>query len=81
MRVLAGVLMIHHGSEGGLGPANFGTGGEGSPAAAVPAPALATTIPNPNPNPNPPPSLAMTTTAAMRRAPTRQASTVSSRTY
>ena len=36
MRVLAGVLMIHHGSEGGLGPANFGTGGEGSPAAPVP---------------------------------------------
>jgi len=27
MRVLAGVLMIHHGSEGGLLPANFGTEG------------------------------------------------------
>ena len=27
MRVLAGVLMIHHGSEGGIGPANFGTDG------------------------------------------------------
>ena len=27
MRVLAGVLMIHHGSEGGIGPANFGSDG------------------------------------------------------
>ena len=79
MRVLAGVLMIHHGSEGGLGPANFGTGGEGSPAAPVPAPALATT------------TLTLTLTLAHtfprhdhhRRHPpraTRQASTVSSRT-
>jgi putative oxidoreductase len=25
LRVLTGVLMIHHGSEGGLGPANFGS--------------------------------------------------------
>ena len=27
LRVAAGVLMIHHGSEGGIGPANFGTPG------------------------------------------------------
>mmetsp|Transcript_9225 Transcript_9225/g.29247 ORF Transcript_9225/g.29247 Transcript_9225/m.29247 type:complete len:214 (-) Transcript_9225:197-838(-) len=27
LRIAAGVLMIHHGSEGGLGPANFGTPG------------------------------------------------------
>jgi len=25
LRILTGLLMIHHGSEGGLGPANFGT--------------------------------------------------------
>lgn len=25
LRILAGVLMIHHGSEGGIGPANYGT--------------------------------------------------------
>ena len=25
LRIMAGLLMIHHGSEGGLGPANFGT--------------------------------------------------------
>lgn len=25
LRILAGLLMVHHGSEGGLGPANFGT--------------------------------------------------------
>ena len=25
LRIATGVLMIHHGSEGGLGPANFGT--------------------------------------------------------
>jgi uncharacterized membrane protein YphA (DoxX/SURF4 family) len=25
LRILTGLLMIHHGSEGGIGPANFGT--------------------------------------------------------
>jgi len=25
LRVMSGLLMVHHGSEGGLGPANFGT--------------------------------------------------------
>ena len=25
LRIATGVLMIHHGSEGGFGPANFGT--------------------------------------------------------
>lgn len=30
-RVVAGVLMIHHGSEGGIGPANFGTPEVGAP--------------------------------------------------
>lgn len=25
LRIMAGLLMIHHGSEGGVGPANFGT--------------------------------------------------------
>ena len=25
LRILTGLLMIHHGSEGGVGPANFGT--------------------------------------------------------
>jgi len=25
LRILTGMLMIHHGSEGGIGPANFGT--------------------------------------------------------
>lgn len=27
LRVLTGILMIHHGSEGGIGPANFGSDG------------------------------------------------------
>ena len=27
LRILTGVLMIHHGSEGGIGPANFGSDG------------------------------------------------------
>lgn len=27
LRILTGLLMIHHGSEGGIGPANFGTPG------------------------------------------------------
>ena len=27
LRVASGILMIHHGSEGGIGPANFGTPG------------------------------------------------------
>ena len=31
LRVLTGVLMIHHGSEGGLGPANFGSARSPSP--------------------------------------------------